>query len=93
MYHARVFHCIAMIMFICYIGGQEELLCSHEALHWAVENLTAFAKAEGNILYINHTECLHCAHTACYACKQEQSSVTVILNSYSNSEEKMIRKI
>lgn len=55
------FHYIAMVMFICFIGGQEELLCSHEALHLAVLNPTAFAEGAGNI--VNHNECLHFVHT------------------------------
>ena len=39
---------IVTFNFICYIGGQEELLCSHEALHVALLNPTVYSQITGN---------------------------------------------
>ena len=39
---------------ISYIGGQEELLCSHETLHLALLNPTVYTGITGDALKYNY---------------------------------------
>ena len=39
---------LVMCILISYIGGQEELLCSHETLHLALQNPTVYTGITGN---------------------------------------------
>ena len=51
-----IYFYIVVFILISYIGGQEELLCSHEALHLALLNPTVYTEITGNtckyIMYI-----------------------------------------
>ena len=51
---------IVTFNFICYIGGQEELLCSHEALHVALLNPTVYSQITGNSYkYLSRAHDIH----------------------------------
>ena len=42
------FYALVVFILITYIGGQEELLCSHEALHLALLKPTVYTQITGN---------------------------------------------
>ena len=50
MYNIILYNILVVFILICYIGGQEELLCSHEALHLAIQNPTVYTEIIGNAL-------------------------------------------
>ena len=47
--------CLACIVLITYIGGQERLYCTHEVLNVAYDNPSAFCQVAG--MY-SHTYCM-----------------------------------
>ena len=50
MYNIILYNILVVFILICYIGGQEELLCSHETLHLALQNPTVYTEIIGNAL-------------------------------------------
>ena len=43
--------CLACFVLITYIGGQERLYCTHEALNVAYDNPSAFCQVAGTVKY------------------------------------------
>ena len=44
--------CLACFVLITYIGGQERLYCTHEALNVAYDNPSAFCQVAGGVTYL-----------------------------------------
>jgi len=49
-----MFYFSAIFVLITYIGGQDRLHCSHEALHLAIQEPTVFTQITGIEFHIYH---------------------------------------